>query len=94
VTLMVVSTTSQLPMQDSCPLLHSVAPAFWSGQVALNRDSMLTVAEAGSNGKYGAFNLGQMLGLRGLASLLPLFAIWGAGAAVWARIMREDSDAG
>ena len=94
VTLMVVSTTSQLPMQDSCPLLHSVWPAFWSGQVALNRDSMLTVAEAGANGKYGAFNLGQLLGLRGLASLLPLFAIWGAGAAVWVRIMREDSDAG
>ena len=94
VTLMVVSTTSQLSMQDSCPLLHAVWPAFWSGQMALNRDSMLTVAEAGSNEKYGAFNLGQLLGLRGLASLLPLFAIWGAGAVVWARITREYPDAG
>jgi hypothetical protein len=81
-------------MQDSCPLLHAVWPAFWSGQMALNRDSMLTVAEAGSNEKYGAFNLGQLLGLRGLASLLPLFAIWGAGAVVWARITREYPDAG
>jgi hypothetical protein len=76
--LMVVSTTSQLSMQDSCPLVHSVWPAFWSGQVAVNHDSMLTVAEAG--GGHGAFNLGQLLGLSGLASLIPLFGIWGVGA--------------
>ena len=50
VAVMVVSTTSQLAMQDSCPIVHSVWPAFWSGQMALNRDSMLTVAEAGSVG--------------------------------------------
>ena len=49
--LMVVSTTSQLAMQDSCPIMHSTWPAFWSGRVAINRESMLTVAE--SNGRYG-----------------------------------------
>jgi len=86
--LMVVSTTSQLAMQDSCPILHSTIPAFWSGQVAINRESMLTVGE--SNGSYGAFNLGQLVGLRGLASLLPLFAIWGLGAAVWWRLRRSS----
>src|SRR5271169_6302919 len=43
VALMVISTTSQLSMQDSCPLMHSVWPAFWSGQMALNHQSMLTV---------------------------------------------------
>ncbi len=48
IALMVVSTTSQLAMQDSCPLVHSVWPAFWSGQMAINRVSMLTAAEAGS----------------------------------------------
>jgi hypothetical protein len=79
--LMVVSTTSQLAMQDSCPIVHSTWRAFWSGQVALNRESMLTVAE--SNREYGAFNLGQVIGLRGLASLIPLFAIWGAGMVGW-----------
>ncbi len=84
--LMVVSTTSQLAMQDRCPIVHSTWPAFWSGQMAVNRESMLTVAE--SNGGYGAFNLGQVIGLRGLASLIPLFLIWGAGAAVWWRIAR------
>ena len=82
--LMVVSTTSQLAMQDSCPIVHSTWPAFWSGQMAINRDSMLTAAEAGAG--YGAFNLGQVLGLYGLASLIPLLALWGAGAWVWSRI--------
>ena len=85
--LMVVSTTSELAMQDSCPIVHSTWPAFWSGRMALNRDSMLTAAEAGSG--YGAFNLGQMLGLRGLASLIPLVALWIAAALVWIRVRRE-----
>jgi hypothetical protein len=86
VALMVVSTTSQLPMQDSCPLVRLAWPAFWSGQLAANHESMLTVAESG--GEHGAFNLGQLVGLRGLASLIPLFAIWGVGALVWWRMHR------
>ncbi len=82
--LMVVSTTSQLAMQDSCPIVHSTVPSFWSGQMAMNRESMLTAAE--SNGRYGAFNLGQLVGLRGLASLIPLFLIWGMAAVLWFRL--------
>ena len=74
IALMAVSTTSQLAMQDSCPLVHSTWPAFWSGQMASNRDSMLMASEAG--GGYGAFNLGQLMGLRGLWSLGPLIGAW------------------
>src|SRR6202140_3368719 len=88
--LMVVATTSQLSMQDRCPLVRSVWPAFWAGQVALNRDSLLTVAEAGSNAEHAAFNLGQLGGLRGLASLAPLFAMWGMAALLWWRMSREE----
>jgi hypothetical protein len=84
VALMVVSTTSQLAMQDSCPILHSSWPAFWSGRMAMNRESVLTAAEAA--GGYGAFNLGQLLGLRGLASLIPLFAMWAIAGLVWFRL--------
>jgi hypothetical protein len=87
VALMVVSTDSQLAMQDSCPLIHSTWPAFWSGQMAINHDSMLTAAEAG--GGYRAFNLGQWLGLHGLASLIPLVAMWGIGLGVLARQIKE-----
>ena len=89
--LMVISTTSQLSMQDSCPLLHSAWPAFWSGQMAVNRDSMLTVTEAGSRGEYGAFNLGQWMGLHGLASLIPLLAIWGLALLVWWRTLARNA---
>lgn len=88
--LMAVSTTSQLSMQDSCPLLHSVWPAFWSGQMGLNHESILTAAEAGSSPQYGAFNLGQFLGLRGLASLIPLLALWGAAGVLWRRMNRDQ----
>jgi hypothetical protein len=89
-TLIVVSTTSQLAVQDNCPMMHSVWPAFWSGQMATNRESMLTTAEAAS-GKYGAFNLGQLLGLHGLASLLPLFGLWAAAGWLWHRIHRRTT---
>lgn len=84
-TLMVVSTTSQLAVQDNCPMIHSVWPAFWSGQMATNRESMLTLAEAGS-GKYSAFNLGELIGLHGLASLLPLLVVWATAGWLWRRI--------
>jgi hypothetical protein len=85
-TLMVVSTTSQLSMQDDCPFIHSTWPAFWSGLMALNRESMLTVAEAGPSGQFGAFNLGQLMGLHGLASLIPLLVVWGFAALLWVRL--------
>jgi hypothetical protein len=82
----VISTTSQLSVEDSCPMFHSSWQAFWSGQMSLNRGSMLTVAEAGSSSNYGAFNLGQLLGLRGLYSLIPLLAVWGITAILWVRM--------
>ena len=81
-TLIVVSTTSQLAMQDSCPLVHSSWLAFRSGQMAMNRVSMLTVSEAGSSPQYGAFNLGQLIGLRGVGSLLPLLVVWGVAGLI------------
>ncbi len=87
--LMVISTTSQLSMQDNCPIAHSSWPAFWSGQMALNHDSMLTIAEAGSSGRFGAFNLGQLIGLQGLASLVPLLGLWGGAAVLWWRMHRS-----
>jgi hypothetical protein len=52
--------------------------------MAENRDSMLTAAEA--HGEYGAFNLGQLIGLRGLASLLPLLLMWTIALVAWFRL--------
>ncbi len=88
--LIVISTTSQLSMQESCPIVHSSWPEFWAGHLALNRESMLTVAEAGRSGRYGAFNLGQLLGLRGLASLIPLLTVWSVAALLWWWTLRSS----
>jgi hypothetical protein len=90
VTVMVVSTSSQLAMQDSCPILHSSWPAFWAGDLASNRASMLTASESG--GGYGAFNVGQMMGLHGIASLIPLLAMWGVAGAIGMRWIRQRRD--
>lgn len=87
ITLVVISTTSQLAMQDSCPIVHSSWPAFWSGKMAMNPVSMLTPAEA--NGGYGAANLGQLLGLHGIYGVIPLLASWGIAGMIWIRIRRE-----
>jgi hypothetical protein len=88
VTLMVVSTSSQLAMQGSCPIVHSSWPAFWAGQMAANRESMLLPGE--SAGGYSAFNVGQLIGLHGLATLIPLLAMWGVVAGFWCRLCLES----
>jgi hypothetical protein len=90
IVLMVVSTSSQLSMIDSCPIIHTSWPQFWSGQVASNRESMLVASE--SNGGYGAFNLGQLIGLTGLASLLPLLLMWIVAGAIWWRLHSKSEN--
>ena len=91
VAIMAVATSSQLSMQDSCPFVHTVWPDFWSGRMATNTDSMLTATEAA--GEHGAFNLGQMLGLHGLASLIPLSVVWIAFGLMWWRADRRLASA-
>ena len=88
--LMVVSTSSQLAMQDACPIVHSSWPAFWAGNLATNRETMLLPSEAW--GGYAAFNLGQLMGLSGLASLLPLFFIWVVVALIWRRFRSQTME--
>ena len=86
IAVMVVSTSSQLAMQDSCPIIHSSWPLFWSGHLASNRESMLLASEA--RGAHGAFNLGQLIGLHGLASLAPFVGMWGLVCGAAARILQ------
>ena len=88
IALMVVSTSTQLSMVDSCPILHTSWPAFWSGHMAMNGESMLTPAEAA--GGYAAFNLGQLVGLQGLLSLTPLMLLWALTLALAARCLRKS----
>jgi hypothetical protein len=84
--LMAVSTTPQPPDQFHCPLMQVIIPSFWAGRFALTRGSMLTAAEDVPFGSHGAFNLGQLAGLHGLASLIPLLVLWGLAVMAWKRL--------
>jgi hypothetical protein len=87
ITLMVVSTSSQLAMQDTCPIVHSSWPQFRTGNLATNRESMLLPSEV--KGGHAGFNLGQLVGLSGFLSLLPLLVIWGVAALIWVRVRNQ-----
>src|SRR5271165_335984 len=89
--LIAVSTTPQPPFEYRSPMTQLLWPSFWSGHLALERTSMLTNSDLDAGGAHGAFNLGQLMGLRGLASLLPLLAVWMSAVAVWVR-MREREE--
>jgi hypothetical protein len=47
-------------------------------------------AGQGSTQVHGAFNLGQLAGLHGLASLIPLLVVWGVALLLWIWIARTD----
>lgn len=83
--LMAVSTTPQPPDEFHCPLKQVIWPAFRAGNLSLNQDSMLTLAEEATLDTSGAFNLGELAGLHGLPSLIPLLLIWAIAALFWRR---------
>lgn len=88
--LMAVSTTAQPPDEFRCALFQLFWPSFWAGKLALNRQSVLTLSEDPTGHAHGAFNLGELAGLHGLASLIPLLAVWGLAAALWIRMNRAE----
>jgi hypothetical protein len=65
-------------------------PSFWAGKLSLNPQSMLRSSEELPGHPHGAFNLGELLGLHGLKSLVPLLAVWGLGAFLWVWINRAE----
>ncbi len=87
-TFMAVSTTPQPPDGFACPMFQFIVPSFFTGKLSLNAGSMLTSSDSGAS-HAGAFNLGEVVGLHGLASLLPLVAFWTATALLWRRMNRQ-----
>jgi hypothetical protein len=85
-----VSTDSQPPTEFKCPVFQFFLPSFWSGKLSLNADTMLTNEEAGASHIGHAFNLGELAGLHGLASLLPLLGLWLIAAFLWLRVNRAN----
>lgn len=88
--LIAVSTTALPASEFRCPLVQLLWPSFWAGKFSLNPKSMLTISEEPTGHAHGAFNLGELAGLHGLASLIPLLAVWGLAAVLWAWINRVE----
>jgi hypothetical protein len=100
--LIAVSTTAQPPEFVGRPVGQLLWPAFRDGDLSLNHQSFL---EGGADGKnlrggripHDAWNLGELLGLRGHASLVPLLVVWAVlgGGTFWQhRRRRQRSPAG
>jgi hypothetical protein len=86
--LMAVSTTAQPPDSMERPIRDLIWPAFRSGRLSLNpmgyHDAWADPGKLLSGaGPRASWNLGQKLGLSGLASLLPLAGLWLALAGAW-----------
>jgi hypothetical protein len=93
VALVAVSTTAQPPDTYRKPLTELLWPNFAQGRLSINWQSFV---EDGLREKREpiahAWNLGELTGLTGRASLLPLFAIWLVIGFVWWRFrIREGS---
>jgi len=54
--------------------------------------TVLIPTEQGTNQVHGAFNLGELVGLHGLAGLLPLLAVWGVAAVLCFLINRAEQN--
>ena len=85
VTLVGVSTTPQPPATFKSPVQELLWPAFRDGDLSLNpqtfvHNSVDVAHLRGGGDPHAAWNLGELAGLRGLPSLLPLASIWIAAA--------------
>ena len=87
--LMGVSTTAQPPNEFRCPALQLFWPSFSQGRFSLNQGSFLAPTEEVPEETHGAFNLGELVGLHGLPSLIPLFVFWSIALSFWLSIGRN-----
>jgi hypothetical protein len=86
-TLVAVSTTPQPPATFASPMRELLWPAFRDGDLSLNPQTFVHNSVdvghlRGGGDPHAAWNLGELAGLRGLRSLLPLAFIWVAAAAL------------
>ncbi len=88
--LMAVSTVPEPPDEFRCPLVQLIGPSFWRGHLSLNHGSMLRPFEDDRAHTHGAFNLGNVMGLHGLLSLVPLLALWALAVGLWRRLDRPS----
>jgi hypothetical protein len=94
VTLVAVSTTPQPPADFTRPVAQLLWPSFEAGRLSLNSqrfpDLRPSVDDIVANRNAAAWNAGQLAGLKGHASLLPLALLWMAGLATWLAVDRRN----
>ena len=87
ITLVAVSTTPQPPASIKAPVRELLWPAFRDGDLSLNPQTVVHNSVdvghlRGGGDPHAAWNLGEIAGLHGLYSLLPLMIVWAAAAAL------------
>jgi hypothetical protein len=92
VTLVAVSTTPQPPASIKAPVTELLWPAFRAGDLSLNPQTFVhNSVDAGhlrgGGDPHAAWNLGELAGLRGLPSLLPLAVVWVIAAGFLFRLL-------
>ena len=92
VTLVAVSTDPQPPASIKAPMSELLWPAFRAGDLSLNPQTFVhNSVDAdhlrGGGDPHAAWNLGELAGLRGLPSLLPLAVIWVIAVALLFRLL-------
>jgi len=93
ITLVAVATTPQPPANYQDPVRELLWPAFRDGDLSLNNQAFDDLRAdwgrlRGHPELHAAWNVGELIGLRGRASLLPLAVVW---AAAWLLLLRPDS---
>jgi hypothetical protein len=86
-TLVAVSTTPQPPSSFKAPMRELLLPAFADGDLSLNPQTFVHGNASpdlmrGNRVPHAAWNLGEIIGLRGHSSLAPLFLVWMLAAAL------------
>ncbi|HEX7140655.1 MAG TPA: hypothetical protein VF219_22575 [Vicinamibacterales bacterium] len=81
ITLVAVSTSPQPPSSYRAPMRELLWPAFRDGDLSLNHQTMVHGSASpdqmrGHQIPHAAWNLGELMGLQGLVSLLPLAIVW------------------
>lgn len=91
--LMLVGTAvkPEVPVYIKRPFQKFLFENFYDGKLALNTQSIDSIA-ASRSGERFAFNLGELMGLDGLVSLIPLFFfVVAVGAWLWHCVRRASS---
>lgn len=78
----------EVPIQIRRPFSQFLLERFYSGDLAVNAQSIDSIAPA-RTGEPAAWNLGQIIGLDGLMSLIPL-ALLVAMCALWLRVCLRE----